>query len=635
MIQKKVARIFLFFYLIAVSNNAFAQSEDSLLSSQQLKKLSLEELLNVEVTSISMRPEKLSEVASAIQVITGEDIHRSGVTRLPEAMRLASNLQMAQANSHDFAITARGMNGLPSAGGILANKLQVTIDGRSVYTPLFGGVYWDVQNVMLPDLDRVEVVSGPGGTIWGANAVNGVINIVSKSAKETQGLYASATAGSFIQDQASLRYGFQINPKIFIRVYGQRFDQRNTLLKNGSDANDAWNMTQGGFRMDYYLSKNNTLTLQSDVYGGDENDSVKRAITNGQNVLARFTHNFSDKSNLTIRAYYDRTNRTTPNQLPQPFNYELNTYDLDVQHHFVIGKRQNMLWGVAYRLQQDQANRAFIPLSRTMPLYSAFIQDEIAIVPDRLKLIIGSKFLNNVFTGFEFQPSARVTLTPNKRNTVWAAVSRAVRTPSRFDADITVTPIKFNSEKILAYELGYRFRPLDNLSLSFATFYNRYYDLRSLDNYASVTTPIILANSQLAESYGFEFSGNFQAMDGWRLRGGYTFYSKRIWSTSADVLPVSVEFEGVDPRNIVSIQSIMDLTKNLQFDLTGRYVDVLPLTTTAPLVPSYYTFDARLAWIVKAFELSVVGQNLLQNQHIEAGTSQIPRTIYAKVVCQF
>jgi len=635
MIGGKVSGVLLFLCLIMLSNKVFAQTEDSTLSSQTLKKLSLEELMNVEVTSLSMRPEKLTEVASAIQVITGEDIHRSGVTRLPEAMRLASNLQIAQANSHDFAITARGFNGLPAAGGILANKLQVTIDGRSVYTPLLGGVYWDVQNVMLPDLDRVEVVSGPGGTLWGANAVNGVINVVSKTAKETQGLYVSGASGSFLQDQLSMRYGFRLDSNIFMRVYAQRFDQRNTILSNGNSAQDAWNMTQGGFRMDYYMSKANTLTVQGDVYAGNENDSAKLNVTNGQNILARFTHDFSPKSNLTIKAYYDRTYRTTPNQLPQPFNYELNTFDLDIQHHFVIGKRQNILWGVGYRFQKDNASQSFTPLSRDMPLYSTFIQDEISLVPDRLKLTIGSKFLNNVFTGFEYQPSARMTFTPNKRHTVWTAVSRAVRIPSRFDSDITITPIKFTSEKVIAYELGYRVRPVDQLTLSFSTFYNRYYDLRSLDSFPSVTTPIVVANSQMAESYGFEFSGNFQATDWWRVRGGYTFFSKRIWSTSSGVFPLSVEFEGVDPKNIVSLQSIMDLSNNLQFDLTGRYVDVLPQTIASPLVPSYYTFDARIAWVFKAFEISLVGQNLLQNQHTEVGTSQIPRTVYGKVVCQF
>ena len=517
----------------------------------KLKKLSMEELMNVEVTSISMRPEKLTEVASAVQVITEEDIHRSGATRLPETLRLASNLQMGQTNSHDWAITARGFNGLPSAGGILANKLLVMIDGRSIYNPLFGGVYWDVQYAPLKDLDRIEVVSGPGGTLWGANAVNGVINIVTKTAKETQGLYASGAGGSFLKDFAEARYGFRLNPNMFCRVYGRHSDQKNTMLENGIGAKDAWNMTQGGFRMDYYPSKATSLTLQGDLYSGGENDSIKRANTDGENVLARFTHHFSDKSNLTIQAYFDRTWRKTPNSA-SPFFYQLKTYDVDIQHRFPIGSRQSVLWGGSYRLQKDQTASAFVPLSRDMPLYSGFVQDEITFVPDQLKLTVGSKFLHNVFSGFEIQPSVRLAWTLNKRHTIWTAVSRAVRLPTRFDSDITVTPgLKFDSEKVIAYELGYRVRPLDQLSLSFATFYNKYTDLRSLDSTSSPKIPIVLANSQRAESWGFEFSGNFQATEWWRLRGGYTYFEKNIWATSAKVLPISAAFEGVDLQKYI------------------------------------------------------------------------------------
>ena len=624
--------------LILMSNLAFGQTQDSLLAPSKLKKLSLEELMNIEVTSVSGQSEKLTEVASAVQVLTGEDIRRSSATRLPEALRLASNLQVGHANSHDWAITSRGFNGLPSSGGILANKLLVMIDGRSIYNPLFGGVYWDVQNIMLADVDRIEVVSGPGGTLWGANAMNGVINVVRKSAKETQGLYVSAAAGSLLQDQAEMRYGFRLDSNIFCRIYGQRFDQKSTRLIKGNDARDSWNMTQGGFRMDYYPSEKNTLTLQGDFYGGIANlDSLlKRTSTDGQNVLAHFKHLFSDKSDLTIKAYYDRTWRTTSSALP--FIYNLNTYDIDIQHHFQIGNRQSILWGGGYRLQQDKTARSFIPLSREMPLYSGFIQDEITLVPKLLKLTIGSKLLHNVFTGFEIQPSARIAWTPGDRHTIWTSVSRAVRTPSRFDADITVDPSipKFDSEKVIAYELGYHIRPVDRLFLSFATFYNQYTDLRSLDSTSNTKFPIILANSQRAESWGFEFSSSFQATEWWRLHGGYTYFYKNISSTSPRVLPVSVAFEGVDPQNQIMLQSIMDLPKDLSLDISGRYVDVLPaVSATIPGTPSYITFDVRIARQFKYFEVSVVGQNLLENYHSETGVNEIPRSIYGRITCQF
>jgi iron complex outermembrane receptor protein len=625
---------------------ATAQTTTDSLTLRKLKKLSLEELMNVEVTSISMRPEKLTEVASAVQIITGEDIHRSGVTRLPEALRLVSNLQMGQANSHDWAITARGFNGLPSAGGILANKLLAMVDDRIIYNPLFGGVYWDVQNVLLQDVDRVEVVSGPGGTLWGANAVNGVINVVTKSAKETQGLYASGAAGSFLKNTSQLRYGFRIDSTIFFRVYGQHFDQKNTVLENGKGAQDAWNMNQGGFRMDYYPSKANTLTLQGDFYGGNENDSIKNTNTDGQNILGRYKHNFSDQSNLIVRAYYDRTWRKTPNSV-QPFFYELNTYDFDIQHRFPIGEKHSILWGGAYRLQKDRTAStfnpprtapSFDPINRDMPLYSGFVQDEIALIPNLIKLTAGSKFLHNVFSGFEIQPSARVAWTLNNRNTIWTAVSRAVRIPTRFDSDITTRATqRFSSEKITAYEIGYRVRPIDQLSLSFSTFYNQYSNLRSIDTLSSAPPPtLVLANSQRAESWGFEFSGNFRATDWWRLRGGFTYFDKNISPTSAKVLPISGAFEGVDPKNIFMFQSVMDLPNNLQFDLVGRYADALPpIAASTPGVPSYFTFDTRFAWQFKSFEISVVGQNLWENQHSEVGLSKIPRSIYGKISCRF
>ncbi len=621
--------------LILLPDFSMAQVNDTIQAVSALKKLSLEELMNIEVTSVSMRPEKLTEVASAVQVISGEEMRRSGVTRLPEALRLASNVQVAQANSHDWAITARGFNGLPSAGGILANKLLVMIDGRSVYNPLFGGVYWDVQNAMLSNIDHIEVVSGPGGTLWGANAVNGVINIISKSARETQGVFASATGGSLLQDQVEVRYGFRLDSTIFCRVYGQRFDQKNTTMASGKSALDAWNMTQGGFRMDYYPSKKSTLSLQGDLYSGVENSLAKVNNTNGQNAVAHFTHLFSNESDIHVKVYFDRTWRTTPNSA-KPFFYELNTYDIDVQHRFPIGSRQSILWGGAYRLQQDKTAGSFIPKNRDMPLLSCFVQDEITLAPERLKMTIGSKFFNNVFSGFEVQPSARLALTPNKKHTIWSSVSRAVRIPSRFDSDITVTPVKFRSEKVIAYELGYRTRPVDQLLLSFSTFYNKYNDLRSLDSTSNTQFPIILANSQAAESWGLEFSATFQVNGAWRLRGGYTHFEKHIYPVSTKVLPVSVAFEGVDSKNQFMLQSILDLPGTIQLDLVSRYIDALPaIAANIPGVPAYFTFDIRLARQLNPFEISLVGQNLLEDEHAETGSSKIPRSFYGKLTWQF
>lgn len=387
--------------------------------------------------------------------------------------------------------------------------------------------------------------------------------------------------------------------------------------------------------MDCYPSKTNTFTLQGDFYGGAENkDSLTRyTFTDGQNVLARFTHLFSDRSDLKIQAYFDRTWRKIP-YTANPSFYQIYTYDADIQHRFPAGRRQSILYGIGYRLQQDNTARTFVPLSRNMPLYSGFIQDEITFVPDYLKLTIGSKFLHNVFSGFEIQPSARVTWTPDRGHTVWAAVSRAVRIPTRFDSDLITRTIQFKSEKVIACELGYRVRPVEQLSLSLATFYNHYNDIRSIDTNTIPSPPIVLANSQRAESWGFELSGNYQAMEWWRIRGGYTYFEKSIWSTSNKVAPLSAEFEGVDPRHQFLLQSIMDLPRHLQLDAVARYTDVLPAGTATRRIPAYFSFDVRLAWQFKQFEVSLVGQNLPEAQHIETGTSQIPRSIYGRVVCR-
>ncbi len=395
----------------------------------------LEELLNQEVSLVTGRPEPLIQSPSAVQVITSEESRRSGAMSLPEALRLASNLQVAQQNAHDWAITARGFNGAPLANNSLADKLLVMIDGRSVYSPLFGGVFWDVQNVLLEDIDRIEVVSGPGATLWGANAVNGVINVVTKSSRATQGLYVSGAAGSYWQDFGAVRYGGGNGSNLFYRVYGQRFDHNGSVRANGTDAMDPWDMTQGGFRMDYVPSGAHTFTFQGDFYSGSEGIPTA-TIVDGENVLGRWIRTFSPTSALTVRAYWDRTWRRLPGA---GFAEDLNTFDLDAQHRFGVGDRQTVVWGGDYRLMHESVENtpvfSFLPAERNLQLFSAFLQDEISLWPDRLKLTLGTKIEHNDFSGFEIQPNGRLAWTPSPTHTVWAAVSRAVRSPARFDAD--------------------------------------------------------------------------------------------------------------------------------------------------------------------------------------------------------
>jgi iron complex outermembrane receptor protein len=636
-IQRSFSSLALRLALLAFATPASSAGAQVIQAPAELKKMSLEELFDIEVTSVSKKLERLFDAAAAIQVITQEDIRRSGASTLPEALRLAPNLHVAQSNSHDWAISARGFNGAPTSNGSLTNKMLVLIDGRSVYTPLFGGVFWDVQHVLLEDVDRIEVVSGPGGTLWGSNAVNGVVNVITKRARDTQGAYASGSVGSLLQDSAALRYGGSVGSKAFYRVHAQRLDFGSTELADGSGANDAWDLTQGGFRVDWQPSDADMLTLQGDFYGGSEG-SPTTADMDGQNALARWTHAFSEESEMGVQAYFDRTWRKLPSS---SFGEELQTYDLDLQHRFPLGGRQSIVWGAGYRLLRDDVDNSvsasFLPAHQDMHLFSAFVQDEIALVPERLELTLGTKLEHNEFSGLELQPSARLAWMPTGEQTVWAAVSRAVHSPTRFDAEI-VTPVlagdeDFDSEQAIAYELGYRVRPVDRLSLSFAGFFNRYDDLRSFDLNASAPPMFVFGNGQKADTWGFEVAGTLQAMEWWRLRGGYTYLAKDIWATSAAVVAGSDDIEGLDPSHQFLLHSMMDLPRHVQFDLVGRYVDTLS-TTTIAAVPRYFTFDARLAWQFKGWEFAAVGQNLWDDGHSEFG-AQIPRSVYGKVTWRY
>lgn len=616
---------------------SFLSAQTTLPAASELKKLSFEELMNIEVTSVSKVPEKLTEVASAIQVITHDDIYRSASKSLPSALRLASNLQVAKPNSHDWAISSRGFNATPLRNNTLSNKLLVMIDGRSVYTPLFGGVFWDVQNVLLEDVDRIEVVSGPGGTLWGANAVNGVINVMTRSARETQGMYLSASTGTFLQDHLAARFGTRIDSNLYLRVYGQRFDQGSMKLGSGADARDNWGLTQGGFRLDYYPSSKNYLSVHGDAYGGSEETPVN-SKQSGQNLVAKWVHSYSETSELVVQAYFDRTWKLL---VPSDFRELLNTYDIDVQHRFKANRSNTILWGLGYRFMDDVTSNTFLPEHKKLTLVNTFIQDQLSIVPRKLELTFGTKFLYNDFSGFEFQPSARMAWTPTTRHTVWGAVSRAVRTPSRFETELNSPPTlgpgaNFTSEKVIAYEVGYKVRAAESVSLSIAAFYNTYTDLRSINTNPNPPTNFIFANDQRANTWGFEISGNAVATSWWRLRGGYTFLDKKFESLKPNVLPTAALIEALDPRHQVMLQSIMNISKHLQWDVMARHVgDIESTLTVGVAVVSYTTFDMRLAYETKKVTFSVEGQNLAQQDHKEFATRQVPRNISGKISFRF
>src|SRR5438876_10267137 len=400
---------------------------------EDLKEKSLKELMEVMVTSVSKKSEKLSEAASAITVITQEDIRRSGATSLPEALRLAPNLEVAQVDSHEWAISARGFN------GTTANKLLVLIDGRSVYTPLFSGVFWDVQEVPLQDIDRIEVISGPGATLWGANAVNGVINVITKDAKDTQGFLLSGGGGTEQHGFGTVRYGAALGSHVRARIYGRGFDRDATAFPGGQDAADDWHLGQGGFRMEWEASSASRVTLQGDLYDGRiAQDSGGDIGVSGDNVMAKWSRTLSDRSSLAAHLYYDRTHR----DIPGVFGEDLDTYDVDLQHSARLGARHDVVWGLGYRNINDRtvigsdSTLAFLPLHVAREWFTAFVQDEIALVPNRVHVTVGTKIEHNDYTGFEIQPSGRVSWRPGSSGTLWMAVSRALRTPSRIDREL-------------------------------------------------------------------------------------------------------------------------------------------------------------------------------------------------------
>ena len=629
------------FTLLATMLLPFAAwSQRGELAPRELKKLSVEELMDVEVTLVSRTPEKLTEAASAIQVITGEDIRRSGATNIPDALRLVTNLQVAQLTSSAWIISSRGFN------TVFANKLLVMIDGRTVYTPLFGGVIWEQQNVLLEDVDRIEVVSGPGGTLWGANAVNGVINIVTKNTRQTQGLYASVAAGDFIKDNAALRWGGRAGKKITYKIYGQHFDRKYTNNPNNSHNTDAWGLTQAGFRMDWNQTEKDAFLFQGDWYWGARKTAPSKSSLNGQNVIARWSHTISDRADLSLQVYYDRYFRK---DIPTSSSDKLNTFDVDFQQRMPLGRHQNVLWGLGYRAVKDHATYdpvaivGILPPEKNLDLFNAFIQDELRLAKS-LRLTVGTKLLHNVYTGFEWQPSARLAWMKGK-GTLWAAISRAVRTPSRFDVDyfLPTTPQppttpsvaggpNFDSEKLLAYELGYRYQPIKKAAFSAAVFYNTYSNLYSVEPLPNTLTYQI-QNGSKGRSWGVEFSGSYQVTEKWRLRGGYTYFDKDLESKPGHNF--DPDYLGNDVKSQVLLQSILELPFHFQFDAVGRYLDVLRQTLATARVPAYATFDLRLAYVVKGFELALVGQNLAKKDHTEFGTLKMPRNYYVKISTRF
>lgn len=622
-----------------------------------LTELTLEELMEIEVTSVSRKAEKRSEAASAVYVLTAEDIRRAGVTNIPDALRLVPGVQVAQITSNQWAVGIRGF------ANRLARSVLVLIDGRSVYDPLFAGTYWEVQDTLLDDVERIEAIRGPGGAVWGANAVNGVINIITKNARDTQGAFVTAGGGNYERGFAAVRYGDRLGEDFYYRGYAKFLDRAPGFDPSGNDF-DAWWFAQQGFRIDWLASPRDTLQIQGDAYLGDLGQRVAivefeppflriaddDANVSGADVLARWGRELAPGSQLALQVYYDNTYRREPN-----FAETRNTFDVDFQHRVVLPWGQDFQWGLGYRLTADDTGSVpgidFEPSSRTDNLFSAFLQDEIELL-DGLRLTVGSKFEHNDYSGVEAQPNVRLLWLADARQSVWGAVSRAVRTPSRVEHDLVLSfsdidpdtiqvligDDDFDSEQVVAYEIGYRLQAAAAVFVGVAAFINDYDDLLTVDLGPELQVddlppiiPLFVANGLHGETYGVEVTLDAEPIDRLRVAAAYSYLEIDLRgdpSSLPDQFLVS-EVEGSSPHHQFNARSTYVVPDVVEIDGVVRYVDRLP----AQEVDGYVGLDVRLSRrFGDGIELSLVGRNLVEAHHREfAGGTEVERSGYLQV----
>jgi iron complex outermembrane receptor protein len=597
-----------------------------------LDRLPIEDLGKIEVSSVEKTPQPLSDAPAAVYVITHEEIMRSGATRLVDILRLAPNLQVAQNTSSTAAISARGFNGAS------ADKLLVLIDGRSVYSPYHNGVFWDAQDVPPENIERIEVISGPGATLWGANAVNGVINIITRKSGETQGGFLDLSAGNLLT-AGDFQYGGRLNEDLSYRIYADGANYRHDAMPGGASAQDGWRRGQGGFRLDWTPAQD-LVTVQGDIYQGHEDElpnpqeqalfGHKHEDLSGGDVLARWTHPWAG-GELQVQTYYDATER----KVNQEGSEAVRTVDFEIQHSFPLGERQQWVWGFGVRsLSDDFAvvpgnpssvfTEFFAPPKRTLTLGDVFAQDTVTLT-QAIKLTAGLKLEDDAYSTVQPLPSIRLSIAPDDHSLIWAAVSRAIRAPSRLDRDFEETypglgvylkGDDFRPETLVAYEIGYRAQPQPGMSLSVSTYYNVYHDLRSFELSPGGTLPILIENRMEGETYGVEAWGTWQATAWWRLSAGATWMHKdlRYRPGSSDI--VGVQIAGDDPKYQAHIGSMMNLGRNVTLDLNLRDVGALP----SPASPSYAELDGRIAWTATPrLEVSLNGENLLHAHHLEFG----------------
>jgi len=654
--------------LLMISNVAYANESD-------LAAMSIEDLMDIQVTSVSKKPQSLSNSAAAIFVITEDDIKQSASTSIPELLRMVPGLSVARIDANKWAISSRGFNSR------FADKLLVLIDGRSVYNPLYSGVYWNAQDTVLEDIERIEVIRGPGATVWGSNAVNGVISIITKHAADTLGGLVSGGVGTKERAFATGRYGATIADGIYGRFYAKGNNRDSSDLVSGQDAGDAWTTYRSGFRIDGTLSSANSFTVQGDIYSNDiDLSSVvadlappymvfdkSGAKSSGGNIQLAWTRYLAGNSELNIQLYYDRTNRKEIVE-----EEETDTLDFELKHHFSLGLEHDIVWGMHYRFINDQLHNNFHltvePERAELNLFSFFVQDEYSIIDDELFLTVGSKFEHNDYTGYEIQPSARILWNPEDEHIVWGAVSRAVRTPSRIEHNSTINllvappssqrnplPVPFlwglkgnekiDSQVLIAYEAGYRFIPTAALSLDAAIFYNDYDKLRTAPAehsfnglYANMYGRF--SNGEEGDTHGLELAVAWQPLSSLKIDLAYSLIFEDLPDTRDLVTSEA-------PTNQLSLMANWQLTDTLAFDFWGKYVDKIrvlyaPSVDYSYQIDDYFTVDLQVTYTpFQDLELAVVGQNLLEKNHEEfvqefytlPGT--VARSVYMKATYRF
>lgn len=648
----------------------------------------LESLMELQVTSVSKKAQPITNAAAAVFVITQEDIRHSGVTTIADALRMAPGVQVAKIDSNKWAITSRGFNGR------FANKLLVLMDGRSLYTPFFMGVYWETQDTLLEDIDRIEVIRGPGAALWGANAVNGVINIITKPAENTAATLITAGGGSYEKAFASARVGAELGKNTTMRMYAKHQQRGSFERESGTRSNDEWHTTQGGFRLDAQPTPNDTLTLQGDYYDGRMNETYRlydhpasttpppyirdvsaRTAVSGGNILSRWQKVVSGTNSLSVQMYYDHSENGMLVS-PQIFN----TFDLDFQQRFSLGSRQDIVWGLGYRHSQYEVNNTptlkFTKTDVSNEIFSTFIHDEISLIPAKVSLIVGSRFEYNDYSGSSIQPNGRLLWTITPHNSLWGSVSRAVRSGTKSEQDVNYNyrsvapntfpdqpiPLRleingnphFKSEELLAYEIGYRTELLSRLSIDVAVYFNDYRNLRVISpatgylepdplTPANAVQPFMLSNDMSGRSIGFEAAADWTPLDWWRLQASYSYqdFKMHLEGTSVDTINKG-NAEGDTPQHQLSLRSGFDLGRSVTLDLWLRGTDRLA-SIDGTALPGYVTMDARMAWKAnKNLEFSIVGQNLFHNRHpefipeyINTLPSEVIRSAYGKITWKF